>query len=57
MDTDVTFDPAVEQVKKYCLGQQEVDLPTTALHFKDMAEQDLSRHFYSPFSIEFSCSL
>lgn len=43
METDVTFDPAMEQVKQYCLGQREVDLPTTASHFTNMAEPDLSR--------------
>lgn len=48
MDTDMTFDPAVEEVKKYCLRRPTVDLKTTALHFTDVAAADLARWLKLP---------
>lgn len=43
VDTDMTFDPAMEDVKRFCLEQQEVDLRMAASHFADISSDDLSR--------------
>lgn len=42
-DTDATCDPAIEQIKQYCLQRQEVDVRTTALHFVEYDADYLSR--------------
>ena len=42
-DTDMTCDPTVEQVKKYCINRSEVDFDTTALHLTDVGTADLTR--------------
>lgn len=49
--TDTTCDPAIEQVKQYCLQRQEVDVRTTALHFVEYDANYLSR--YIRFGIPF----